>query len=650
MVGHRPRYRLTSDLSHRRSVLGVLTNGAGGCQWRENLSNALPGHRTSTEARSEEQSLALGASRWFGVPATLWLALGLLGVILSWSVIPGVFTVDEPNYLTTLIALREGRISTPGTDGLPPSRELAWFDPAGASRAVTATPVAPTAPPLWAFFAWPLSGLGWHGLVLLNTLAFLATAVLVYILAENIAGKQAAGWWAATSFVLGGFGLEYAQALWPHSLSVALVFSAALCAHRAATNGCNRHAAAAGLLAGIATGIRYPNAVSSLALLIFVAVSARARVRLCLERALAFAVGLLVPLLASAAINYARFGTFNPITKGPDYLRPRSGGANLLVDAATMLWARLIDYSARPDIPSGYGKGWMFRSIETGAWIVSGEVKKALLQSAPWIASAMVLALLLLTTRHTERSARFALQSLLVAGSILGAFSLAGRGRDDGLCFNQRYLLEIVPFAAVLFGVLLSSLPFRRSFTLLGCALGTVAAASVVTFVVDETLYQMAILYLPLLLAVALVVSAFTGRRYRLDRLSAPLAAACLGWALVVHLDTDLERSRQLRAANAHLASLALAVLPDHSAVITWAGSRDFLGAVALEKPIVVANAAYDQGDSAPELATALLAQGRPVFVWTGTMPQPILASILRGRRVLAPGGTEEDVPCVEIR
>ena len=57
----------------------------------------------------------------------------------------------------------------PGTGGLPPSRELLYFDPAATGREVTTTPVASTAPPLYAPLALPFLLLGWRGLVLLNT-------------------------------------------------------------------------------------------------------------------------------------------------------------------------------------------------------------------------------------------------------------------------------------------------------------------------------------------------------------------------------------------------------------------------------------------------------------------------------------------------
>src|SRR5262245_64725713 len=66
----------------------------------------------------------------------LVIALFALGAILSAGVVPGIFTVDENNYLVTVLALRHGHLTLPNTSGLLPSQELLFFDPASVSRAV----------------------------------------------------------------------------------------------------------------------------------------------------------------------------------------------------------------------------------------------------------------------------------------------------------------------------------------------------------------------------------------------------------------------------------------------------------------------------------------------------------------------------------
>ena len=57
------------------------------------------------------------------------LVLLCLGLVLTAAVIPGIFTVDENNYLVNVLALRHGHVTVTNTAGLSPSRELLFFDP-----------------------------------------------------------------------------------------------------------------------------------------------------------------------------------------------------------------------------------------------------------------------------------------------------------------------------------------------------------------------------------------------------------------------------------------------------------------------------------------------------------------------------------------
>ena len=75
---------------------------------------------------------------------------------------------------------------------------------------------------------------------------------------------------AAAAFSLGGFVIEYAQGVWPHALSIALctggIFAAgrSIDSRESGDSSDNRRpplAAAAGFLLGLATGVRYQNAV-----------------------------------------------------------------------------------------------------------------------------------------------------------------------------------------------------------------------------------------------------------------------------------------------------------------------------------------------------------------------------------------------------
>ena len=151
--------------------------------------------------------------------------LALAGVVVTATAVPAAFTIDESNYLASLVALRDAQVTMPGTEGLPPTTELLWFDPVDRWRKVESTPVAPLAPPLWAPLALPFSVLGWRGLVGLNTLALLATAALVFAWVRRLVPRREAAWIAVAAFALGAPQLEYAQGVWPHQLAMLLVFA-----------------------------------------------------------------------------------------------------------------------------------------------------------------------------------------------------------------------------------------------------------------------------------------------------------------------------------------------------------------------------------------------------------------------------------------
>jgi hypothetical protein len=59
----------------------------------------------------------------------LILLLIVFGVVLTVTIIPGVFITDEDNYFVTVVSLQHGMLKMPGTENLTPSKELVYFDP-----------------------------------------------------------------------------------------------------------------------------------------------------------------------------------------------------------------------------------------------------------------------------------------------------------------------------------------------------------------------------------------------------------------------------------------------------------------------------------------------------------------------------------------
>jgi hypothetical protein len=538
----------------------------------------------------------------------LLLALAVVAALLIATRVDGVFTIDEDSYLATVVSLREGRLTVPGTEGLPPSPELLAFDPAPRLRSVRATPVASAAPPLYAPIALPFSFLGWPGLVALQVLALVVCAWLVFRTAALHARRARTPWLAAGLFVLAGYSLEYAQGVWPHMLAVCLTTGALLLVLRVAAGAPPGLAAAAGLLAGLATGVRYQNLVVAGLLGIVLAVWARGRR---LRAGALYAAALVVTLAASSAMNAERLGSWNPVSKGDHYLRLSGGRVqrSALADAAVSTWTRLVDQSAYPEPPPSAAESrWRQKDRGSGAYVIGGALKKAWLQSAPWMLLGLVA--LALSWRRGGGDPRRAL-SLVVAG-VFAMFATYGFRRYDGLCFNERYLLELVPVMAVALAWRLDDVDWSWPAALAGALLagGGLAAALQLDPPLSSRLLLLA--WPPLVLAAGLLLSWLLRSRV----LVGGLLGGCVGWALAAHLLDDLPASRRVREANAASLAAVAAAIPvgERAAIFAEWGFKDALGPLTLDRDLVIVDPWIDSGADAPVLLDALLAQGRRVY------------------------------------
>ncbi len=606
------------------------------------------------DSRGRSRSIA-------GLPLTLVVSLAALGALVTATVVPAVFTVDDNNYLVNVIALRDGHVTVANTAGLTPSRELLFFDPGPKSRQVDATPVASVAPPLYAAIALPFSYLGWRGLVALNTLSYLVTIALVFGYCRRYSEEPSTPWLAAAAFAIGGFALEYSQGVWPHASSVAFCTGAIVLAGRAVEGGRARLAGAAGLLLGIAAGLRYQNAmlIAAVGGAVFL-LAARRRFRL----AIAFVTLAALPLLASSAINHARLGSWNPISKGKNYLRvPIVEGAHgSLADPLLMFWAQVVDYSTRPPLTDPSAAGWMTHEPATGAHLMMGAiVKKAVVQSAPWFPVALVMcvmAWLPAVNGTADRRRQLRLLSIAIA-AILAVFSFAGVSRHDGLAFNARYFLEVLPLASVAFAWALDGLSLSLRPLLNGAIAGALAALAVLLAlpIAGDALdplwvaRQWAILEIPLALSVVLFAVWIAIRMHWIgSRWAVGLAAgACLGWAFMLHLSEDISAANALRRHHLGRAQALDRVLPDRSALVAYWGQRIAPGALLLGRDIVIVDPWVDDGADAPVLVRELLATGRRVFVIRTQMPDDVLERVLAGVAV-EPVAPPSELDIVELR
>ncbi len=569
------------------------------------------------------------APRWSRPPRALLAGLLVATAALIATTVPGIFILDEAHQLAMVRAVAAGRLSLPQPEGLPPSRELSWFDPAAHLQLGPKSPPTPTVPPLHAFLAAPLLGLGWRGLTAINTVSFVLSTLVVFLLARRYAERDATAWLAALAFAACGYNLEYAQGLWPHQLSVLLIllsFAAAAAVRDGAPAG---WALAAGLAAGLATGVRYQNAVLIVGLAAGIAAWAPRR----WSRLALFAAGACLPLAASSLINALRLGTWNPVSKGPGYLTlavVRDGWA--ITDALRALLFRLVSTSFGVEVP---GRPWESFDRATGMQLHGLVVKKAWFQSTPWLVAGLVALALAWWGADRLRNAlqrRELRAATLVLLPLLGLFALAGVRRHDGLSYNQRYLLELVPLLALGLAWLLEGLG-RRSRDLLpgAVAVAALVVPALLTWPMGSPDRIRFLAWTPLVVAAGLAL-ALSVRSLRTGPLPAHLAGAALAWAALVHVGEDWAASRARRAEQLGITREMARVVPERSLLLTWWGLKDPASLLTLDRDVVIADPWVDSGADAPRLVEAGLASGRRVFVLLNGMPPPLARSLLEGR------------------
>ena len=556
----------------------------------------------------------------------LFVILGVLGILLVATTIRGAFIIDEINYVVNVSALRDGRVTVPGTEGLSPSKELLYFDPEPYNRVVSATPVASLAPPLYAPIALPFVALGWRGLALLNTLSFVIAALLVFLFVRHHTTERTSAWLAVALFVLAGYSTEYAQGVWPHMLSVLLCVAAVYCVSHVWFAKTSLFPLLGGFLIGVASGVREQNIFLAACLGLTILIWAIQR----MKSAAMYLSGLSIPLLASATINYYRLGVFYPTPKVSAYahfvanpvrsgvwLKPFEVFLVKIVDFSTFAWfqnpSEFVDYAREP---------------ASGAFLVGGIVKKALIQSSPWIALALVLAVAIwFRPRFVGDRQKKLIQALSVLIlPTIGMFAMAGF-RMDGLSFNQRYLLEMVPVAAMIVALSVDGL-FVSQTHILTASLVAAFCFSVILAFFSPTTRHISISDVPLVLGSLLVIAWLIRNTGKLRLWLGITLGLCIGWSFMVQ-NIDLMTSRKIRTTNAEGLDSLNSKIPDHAALFTfWGAQKATAGPLQLKKDVVILDAWADDGKDASTLTQELLHQHRDIFVDGTGMPPAIMQSI----------------------
>jgi len=567
----------------------------------------------------------------------------LFGIVLTATTIRGVFIIDEDNYLATVVGLRHGTLFAPGTEGLTPSRELVWFDPEAGRRVVQSTPVVSLVPPLYAFIAFPFSYAGWRGLVFLNILSFLATIYIVFCYVKTLTHRRASPWIAAILFALGGYCIEYSQGMWPQMLSVALCLGSVFIGSKARREGSLGYALLAGILIGIATGIREQNIFFAGCLGLGLLLYSPRKVRI----ATGYVVGVAILLAIIATLNFNRFGIWHPFPKIVSYSQEVGATtvSSSMIEPLRVLWSKVVDYSSYGPNTAHIRGGYYQWDALSGTVLMNGIVKKSWIQSSPWIGLSlivMIIAWVSFRTKGSDTTKEIRLIGLIVLPTLL-MFAVAGFDRTDGLSFNQRYFLELLPLSAITLSLVLDGATLKFFHLSVGSLTGF-ALVVLILVLPQESMRHLGQRYLPLLLALALVLVWYFSNAPRLISL---LLGICVGWALFSHLETDLVGSRFRREINAARYSIMEKTIPDHSALFTYWGNKDAAGPLQLANDIVILDVWADGGVDAGQLENQLLAANRRVFILENDMPTETLGRLLANRTVS--DHTEENFKLVEV-
>ena len=267
-------------------------------------------------------------------------------------------------------------------------------------------------------------------------------------------------------------------------------------------------------------------------------------------------------------------------------------------------------------------------------------LKKAIIQSSPWF----ILALLIFGMAWIHRTRLADAQRLplrlfsIVTVAILIVFSMAGATRNDGLTFNARYLLELLPLGAMAFAWALDGLrvPWRQLAVGIGC--GVLLVAIVLIGIPARasdgwvwTARQLAVMKTPLVLATLLAAAwVIARRRMKTPKTLAVIAGICLGWAFMLHMD-DVAASQRIRRFYQDRTAKLAGVLPDHSAFIAWWGNKHAAVPLLFDRDIVILDAYSDNGRDAPMLIRRLLSDGRKVVLCADGFPPDVLDAVIAG-------------------
>jgi hypothetical protein len=586
--------------------------------------------------------------------------------------VPGHLSVDEGTYHLMVLNLAErGSLAVWNGYEEHPSPELELGTvTAHRGRLVSRYPALSAALSLPFYLA-----AGFSGLFALNNIAFLGVVLTTALMAKTVTGEVRLAVLSASILAVGTFAWQYSQEAWPHALSMLLVVAAfyanlrSLRASGAARAW--RWAALAGLAGGIGIGIRVDVGLLLPCLLIPHLFSRPIR----LAGLAGLAAGYLPGLVAVATTNAQKFGVFSPFSQGPGAYAPGRVSTYLPLLALGLAVALAVWMAARTRLPrlaarhptvvvaavllllvagaqlfpsvmdlaERIAKGSYQLAVDlrvrdgfqlaieepelsgsgevppSGGVVYARHLKKALLQSCPYLVVALLPAVRLLRPgcRRVELASLY-----LVPGVFIAFFSyFVWHG---GMCLNVRYLLPVLPFFSVLTALALRQLGLGDVRHGGRWMAGGVAAALVAYAALPRGLPQgvatqeLVFLRFPLWLAVTtgLAAVAAAALPLRARRLFRPAALACvaagIAWAAAVAFFYDYPGTRAVRDFNNQLGLLVDESIADDS--ILFCSYPDPFFRLIERDRVRIAQPSRDDFADFRELIVFHLRQGRPVY------------------------------------
>jgi len=514
-------------------------------------------------------------------------------------------------------------------------------------------------PPLYALIAaGPYALFGIRGLYLVNAIGFVVALPGLFELARRVLRPPR----AIVATLLAPFALPLAPYMLmelPHLVALAPIIWAVVFWDDARRSSSDRGAfgwgLAAGLLSGLAVGVRVQDLVFALPLFGVGFLHSRDKWR----TVGGLASGLGIGIAVIAVFNFERFGSLNPFSYGPADAsvgapHPEEGLAFFLRPPVAIVFSIVIGVVLAARLARHARTGWAAAAggagliamvpclrtnsermvASTGAFVVNasiagagwstpdtthGWVNKALLSSTPFLVLGLVGALACAGRRAPP------LQTLLAWMVIILILFLSVREPDPRteravigfLSLSPRYLLEIMPALYLLAWDRLRNVRVGAAYLILGFAVGAVLFVFMSSTGQDDLVpAKLPLLITDSIVAACLLVLAYACRRLRVGAIGLGVFVAITnGYAAACAYGEDALCLLTMAAVHERWGKRVLAAMPEpRVALVGWHYAKDALFHIRANKSVIVVDPSVDDVATLRETLDALVASGRKPY------------------------------------